>query len=49
MSNDHRGSLIRNATLASILLLAGFLAVWQWGPRLFGIPTFIVPPLSMVA
>src|SRR5579863_9472207 len=49
MSNDHRGSLIRNGTLASVLLLAIFLAAWQWGPGLFGIPTFIVPPLSMVA
>jgi NitT/TauT family transport system permease protein len=49
MSNGHGGSLIRNGTLASVLLLAVFLAAWQWGPGLFGIPTFIVPPLSMVA
>jgi NitT/TauT family transport system permease protein len=49
MSNGHSGSLIRNGTLASVLLLAVFLAAWEWGPGLFGIPTFIVPPLSMVA
>ena len=41
--------LIRNGTLASVLLLAAFLAAWQRGPGLFGIPTFIVPPLSTVA
>src|ERR1700734_2852073 len=49
MSNRHSGSLIRNGTLASVLLLAVFLTAWQWGPGLFGIPSFIVPPLSMVA
>src|SRR5262249_35165719 len=26
-----------------------FLATWQWGPGLLGIPSFIVPPLSSVA
>ncbi len=25
-----------------------FLAAWEWGPGLLNVPTFIVPPLSMV-
>jgi len=49
MSDAGRTSLIRNGTLASVALLVLFLAAWQWGPGLLGIPTFIVPPLSMVA
>jgi NitT/TauT family transport system permease protein len=39
----------QSATGASIMLLAVFLAAWQWGPGLFHIPPFIVPPLSDVA
>jgi len=39
----------QSATGASIVLLAAFLAAWQWGPGLFHIPPFIVPPLSDVA
>jgi NitT/TauT family transport system permease protein len=42
-------SSVRNGTAASIALLIVFLAAWQWGPGLLGIPSFIVPPLSMVA
>jgi NitT/TauT family transport system permease protein len=34
--------------IASAVLLVFFLAAWQWGPGLLRIPTFIVPPLSMV-
>jgi NitT/TauT family transport system permease protein len=34
---------------ASLALLVAFLAAWQWGPGLLGVPSFIVPPLSMVA
>ncbi len=34
--------------LASLALLVLFLAAWEWGPALIGIPTFIVPPASMV-
>jgi NitT/TauT family transport system permease protein len=49
MTRDARTSLIRNGTLASVLLLVIFLAGWQWGPGLLGVPSFIVPPLSMVA
>ncbi len=47
--NDARAGPIRNGTLASVILLVVFLAAWQWGPGFLGIPTFIVPPLSMVA
>jgi len=49
MSSDPRSALIRKGTFASVALLVVFLAAWQWGPGLLGIPTFIVPPLSMVA
>jgi NitT/TauT family transport system permease protein len=34
---------------ASLVLLVIFLASWEWGPGLFKIPTYIVPPLSQVA
>jgi NitT/TauT family transport system permease protein len=47
--SDVRSSLIGKGTAASVALLAVFLAAWQWGPGLLGVPTFIVPPLSMVA
>ena len=49
MSRDARLALIHQGTLASAALLVAFLAAWQWGPGLLGIPSFIVPPLSMVA
>jgi len=49
MSDAARRSLVRRGTLASVLLLVIFLAAWQWGPGLLGIPHFIIPPLSMVA
>jgi NitT/TauT family transport system permease protein len=42
-------SAIRKGAAASAALLVVFLAAWQWGPGLLGVPTFIVPPLSMVA
>jgi len=47
MSNSR--AQIRNGTVVSLALLVIFLAAWQWGPDLLGVPTFIVPPLSMVA
>ena len=47
MSPD-RSSLVRRGTAASLALFVVFLAAWQWGPGLLGIPHFIVPPLSMV-
>jgi NitT/TauT family transport system permease protein len=40
---------MRNGAAASVALLVVFLAAWQWGPGLLGVPSFIVPPLSMVA
>ncbi len=41
-------SMMRRGTAASVVLLIVFLAAWQWGPEALGIPSFIVPPLSMV-
>ena len=49
MSDAARRALVRRGTIASVLLLVIFLAAWQWGPGLLGIPHFIIPPLSMVA
>jgi NitT/TauT family transport system permease protein len=43
-----RSSLARRGTVASLVLFVVFLAAWQWGPGLLGIPHFVVPPLSMV-
>jgi NitT/TauT family transport system permease protein len=34
--------------MASVVLLIFFLCAWQWGPGALAIPSFIVPPLSMV-
>jgi NitT/TauT family transport system permease protein len=48
MSGSSRAQ-IRKGTAVSLLLLVIFLSAWQWGPDLVGVPTFIVPPLSMVA
>ena len=49
MNGAARSSVLRTGTTASVALLIAFLAAWQWGPGLLGIPPFIVPPLSMVA
>ena len=49
MSGATETSLMRKGTAVSVALLLVFLAAWQWGPGLLGVPTFIVPPLSMVA
>jgi NitT/TauT family transport system permease protein len=48
MTPISRSALIRRGTAASIALLVIFLAAWEWGPRLLGIPSFIVPPASAV-
>jgi NitT/TauT family transport system permease protein len=48
MTGATRGTLVRRGSAASVALLIAFLAAWQWGPGLLGVPTFIVPPLSMV-
>jgi NitT/TauT family transport system permease protein len=39
---------LRKGAAASLALLVVFLAAWQWGPGLLGVPSFIVPPLSAV-
>jgi NitT/TauT family transport system permease protein len=49
MKSGARISAMRKGAVASAALLVVFLAAWQWGPGLLGLPTFIVPPLSMVA
>jgi NitT/TauT family transport system permease protein len=49
MSARRHLSRLRAGTAASAALLVVFLAAWQWGPGLLDIPTYIVPPLSMVA
>ena len=49
MNHAAQSSLMRKGAAASVVLLVVFLAAWQWGPGLLGIPSFIVPPLSMVA
>jgi len=49
MNSGARLSPLRKGAAASLALLVIFLAAWQWGPGLLGVPTFIVPPLSMVA
>jgi NitT/TauT family transport system permease protein len=41
-------TLVGRGTILSVALLVVFLAAWQWGPGLLGIPPFIIPPLSMV-
>jgi NitT/TauT family transport system permease protein len=49
MNDASRAALIRRGTAASAALFVVFLAAWQWGPGLIGVPSYIVPPLSMVA
>jgi NitT/TauT family transport system permease protein len=44
-----RTARMRTGAAASVALLVLFLAAWEWGPGLLRIPTFIVPPLSMVS
>jgi NitT/TauT family transport system permease protein len=41
-------SVFRRGAIASVALGAAFLAAWQWAPGPLGIPSFIIPPLSMV-
>jgi NitT/TauT family transport system permease protein len=48
MTLARRNSPIRRGAAASVIVLVVFLAAWQWGPGALAIPTFIVPPLSMV-
>lgn len=39
---------VRQMMAGSILLFVVFLAAWQWGPSLLGIPQFIIPSASEV-
>jgi NitT/TauT family transport system permease protein len=39
----------RRGAIASLVLLVLFLAGWEWGPGLLGIPSFIIPSASAVA
>ena len=48
MNGAGDAALWRRGAALSVAVLVVFLAAWQWGPGLLGIPTFIVPPLSMV-
>jgi NitT/TauT family transport system permease protein len=48
MTPTSRSALIRNGSVASAALLVLFLIAWEWGPGLLGIPSFIIPPASMV-
>jgi NitT/TauT family transport system permease protein len=43
----HR-TVVRRGTAASLALFVVFLAAWEWGPGLLGIPSFIIPRLSTV-
>ena len=49
MSNGGRSAQMRRGAAASVLLLILFLAGWQWGPGLLGVPSYIIPTLSEVA
>ncbi|MEA2960834.1 MAG: NitT/TauT family transport system permease protein [Alphaproteobacteria bacterium] len=48
MNGGASSTLVRRGTILSLAVLVVFLAAWQWGPGLLGIPPFIIPPLSMV-
>ena len=48
MNGEANSTLVRRGTILSLAVLVVFLAAWQWGPGLLGIPPFIIPPLSMV-
>ncbi len=49
MKDAAHAALVRKGAITSAVLLVVFLAAWQWGPGLIGVPSYIVPPLSMVA
>jgi NitT/TauT family transport system permease protein len=44
--NANRDRLITTSWSLAVLVL--FLAVWQWGPALVGVPDFVLPNLSKV-
>ncbi|WP_085675769.1 MULTISPECIES: ABC transporter permease [unclassified Pseudomonas] len=39
---------LNTSVLGSLALLLMFLLLWQWAPRLLGMPEFVMPPLSRV-
>lgn len=39
-------ALMRRETAGTLAVFALFLAFWQWGPKLLGIPSYIVPTAS---
>jgi NitT/TauT family transport system permease protein len=39
-------SALRPETLGSAVVLVAFLAAWEWGPGLLGIPSYILPTAS---
>lgn len=40
--------MVQRGMVASLTLFVLFLAAWEWGPGLLGIPQFIVPRMSLV-
>ena len=48
MSISARSAFIRRGVAASVAIFVIFIAAWEWGPGLLGIPSFIVPPASLV-
>jgi NitT/TauT family transport system permease protein len=48
MMSSARSAFIRRGAAASVALFVVFIAAWEWGPPLLGIPTFVVPPASAV-
>lgn len=48
MNGVEQTAQMRRGAIASVLLLILFLAGWEWGPGLLGIPSYIIPTLSQV-
>ena len=48
MNSVAQRTIVRRGTAASLALFVVFLAAWEWGPGLLGIPSFIIPRLSTV-
>src|ERR1044072_1263657 len=48
MSISTRSAFIRRGVAGSVAIFVIFIAAWEWGPGLLGIPSFIVPPASLV-
>lgn len=46
---DSLAIFARRETWLSVVFLLLVLAAWEWAPRAFGIPSFILPPISDVA